>query len=237
MRIEDQVAVLMQGTEYGDDEIKKAMQTELHDRLVQVEKEKRPLRIYCGYDPPKADLHLGHTVTMRKLRQFQEFGHEVTFLIGDYTALIGDPSDKDVTRPILTEEEIRGKRQHLRRTSFPHPGSQENRHSLQFRMAFQVELRGDHPPDPKFHRTAIPQPREIQAALGTRRRGLPARNPLRGHAGLRCLQPESGCAGGRYRSIFQYRYSGPQGHDLARRAAQYRHLPEHPARYGRAWKK
>ena len=106
MRIEDQVAILMQGTEYGDEEIKKVMQTELHDRLVQAEKEKRPLKIYCGYDPTKADLHLGHTVTMRKLRQFQELGHEVTFLIGDYTALIGDPSDKDVSRPILTTEEI-----------------------------------------------------------------------------------------------------------------------------------
>jgi tyrosyl-tRNA synthetase len=107
VRIEDQVAVLMRGTEYGDDEVKKVMQTELHDRLVQAEKEHRPLKVYCGYDPTKADLHLGHTVTMRKLQQFQELGHEVTFLIGDYTALIGDPSDKDVTRPILTEEEIR----------------------------------------------------------------------------------------------------------------------------------
>ena len=107
MRIEDQVAVLMQGTEYGDEEVKKVMQAELHERLVQAEKENRPLKIYCGYDPTKADLHLGHTVTMRKLQQFQDFGHEVTFLIGDYTALIGDPSDKDATRPILTEEEIR----------------------------------------------------------------------------------------------------------------------------------
>lgn len=106
VRIEDQVAILMQGTEYGDEEVKKVMQKELYERLVEAEKEKRPLKLYCGYDPTKADLHLGHTVTMRKLRQFQEFGHEVTFLIGDYTALIGDPSDKDVTRPILTTEEI-----------------------------------------------------------------------------------------------------------------------------------
>jgi len=102
----EQATVLMQGTEYGDENIKKAMHRELIERLQQAEKEKRPLKIYCGYDPTKADLHLGHTVTMRKLRQFQEFGHEVTFLIGDYTALIGDPSDKDVTRPILTSKEI-----------------------------------------------------------------------------------------------------------------------------------
>lgn len=107
MVIEDQVALLMQGTEYGDEEIKAAMNAELKNRLIMVEKENRPLKIYCGYDPTKADLHLGHTVTMRKLRQFQELGHEVTFLIGDYTALIGDPSDKDVTRPVIKLEEAR----------------------------------------------------------------------------------------------------------------------------------
>lgn len=106
MNIDEQVALLMQGTEYGDEEIKKAMGEELKQRLVQAEKEERPLRIYCGYDPTKADLHLGHTVTMRKLRQFQELGHHVIFLIGDFTALIGDPSDKDVTRPILTPEQV-----------------------------------------------------------------------------------------------------------------------------------
>ncbi|MBM3137995.1 MAG: tyrosine--tRNA ligase [Chloroflexi bacterium] len=107
MKIEDQVALLMQGTEYGDEEIKKVMTDELRDRLIQAAKENRPLQIYCGYDPTRADLHLGHIVTMRKLRQFQELGHEVTFLIGDYTALIGDPSDKDVTRPVLHAQEIR----------------------------------------------------------------------------------------------------------------------------------
>ena len=107
MNLDKQVTVLMQGTEYGDEKFKKAMRSELLDRLQQARKENRPLKIYCGYDPTRADLHLGHTVTMRKLRQFQEFGHEVTFLIGDYTALIGDPSDKDVTRPILTSDEIK----------------------------------------------------------------------------------------------------------------------------------
>ena len=107
MNIDDQVALLMQGTEYGDDEIKQVMAAELRERLIQAQEENRPLKVYCGYDPTHTDLHLGHTVTMRKLRQFQELGHEVTFLIGDYTALIGDPSDKDVTRPVLQPEDIR----------------------------------------------------------------------------------------------------------------------------------
>ena len=106
MNIEEQVELLMQGTEYGDEELKKAMATELRQRLLDAEKEGRPLRVYCGFDPTSTDLHLGHTIPMRKLRQFQDLGHEVTFLIGSYTALVGDPSDKNKARPILTEEQV-----------------------------------------------------------------------------------------------------------------------------------
>jgi len=102
MTIEEQVALLMQGTEYGDPQTKKTMANELRERL----EEGRPLSVYCGYDPTSTDLHLGHTITMRKLRQFQELGHDVTFLIGSYTALVGDPSDKNKARPILTQEQV-----------------------------------------------------------------------------------------------------------------------------------
>jgi len=106
MDIDEQVAQLMQGTEYGDEALKQAMTDELRQRLIEAQQEGRPLRVYCGYDPRTTDLHLGHTITMRKLRQFQDFGHEVTFLIGTYTSLIGDPSDKDQLRPQLTPEEV-----------------------------------------------------------------------------------------------------------------------------------
>ncbi len=106
MSIDEQVQYLMQGTEYGDDELKQAMKNELRQRLIEAKHEGRPLRVYCGYDPTKPDLHLGHTITMRKLAQFQELGHEVTFLIGTYTSLIGDPSDKDKLRPILSPAEV-----------------------------------------------------------------------------------------------------------------------------------
>jgi tyrosyl-tRNA synthetase len=105
MSIDEQVEYLMQGTEYGDEVLKEAMKNELRQRLIEAKQEGRPLRVYCGYDPTKPDLHLGHTITMRKLGQFQELGHEVTFLIGNYTSLIGDPSDKDKLRPILSPEE------------------------------------------------------------------------------------------------------------------------------------
>jgi tyrosyl-tRNA synthetase len=106
MNIDEQVELLMQGTEYGDEELKQAMQKELRERLVEAQKEGRPLRVYCGFDPRTSDLHLGHTVPMRKLRQFQQLGHEVIFLIGNYTSLIGDPSDKDKLRPQLTPEDV-----------------------------------------------------------------------------------------------------------------------------------
>lgn len=106
MNIKEQVEYLMQGTEYGDEKLRQNMADELELRLLACQKEGRPLRVYCGFDPRKADLHLGHTVPMRKLRQFQELGHEVTFLIGNYTSLIGDPSDKDILRPQLTHQEV-----------------------------------------------------------------------------------------------------------------------------------
>lgn len=106
MNIDQQVSYLMRGTDYGDDTTWHAMEKELRERLILAEKENRPLRVYCGYDPTKPDLHIGHTVTMRKLSQFQELGHHVIFLIGTYTSLIGDPSDKDKLRPQLSQEQV-----------------------------------------------------------------------------------------------------------------------------------
>ncbi|MBI1276497.1 MAG: tyrosine--tRNA ligase [Anaerolineaceae bacterium] len=104
--IDEQVDILMSGAEYGDPQTKETMRKELHARLTEAEKAGRVLRVYCGYDPRTADLHLGHTITMRKLRQFQELGHDVTFLIGSFTSLIGDPSDKDKARDQLTVEQV-----------------------------------------------------------------------------------------------------------------------------------
>jgi tyrosyl-tRNA synthetase len=103
--IDEQVALLMQGTEYGDQKLAQTMARELRQRLLEVQKEGRPLRVYCGYDPRTSDLHLGHTITMRKLRQFQDLGHEVTFLIGTGTSIVGDPSDQDKRRAVLSKEE------------------------------------------------------------------------------------------------------------------------------------
>ncbi|WP_101774839.1 tyrosine--tRNA ligase [Pasteurella oralis] len=84
----------------GVDEI--LSETDLIEKL----KENRPLRIKLGADPTAPDIHLGHTVVLNKLRQFQQFGHEVIFLIGDFTGMVGDPSGKNSTRPPLSREDV-----------------------------------------------------------------------------------------------------------------------------------
>jgi len=79
---------------------------DLRERLEESRKTGRPLRVKAGFDPTAPDLHLGHTVLLRKLRHFQQLGHTVIFLVGDFTSLIGDPSGKNVTRKQLTREQI-----------------------------------------------------------------------------------------------------------------------------------
>ena len=78
----------------------------LEEELVEKLKRGKPLRIKAGFDPTAPDLHLGHTVLINKLRQFQELGHEVLFLIGDFTGMIGDPTGKSATRPALTRDDV-----------------------------------------------------------------------------------------------------------------------------------
>jgi tyrosyl-tRNA synthetase len=96
MKFEDQIAELERG----------AHEVLIGAELVRKLKRGVPLRVKAGFDPTAPDLHLGHTVLLNKMRQFQQLGHEVTFLIGDFTSLIGDPSGRNVTRPALTPEEI-----------------------------------------------------------------------------------------------------------------------------------
>jgi len=94
--VEEQLALIKRGA----DEL--LVESELVAKL----KRGQPLRIKAGFDPTAPDLHLGHTVLINKLRQFQELGHQVIFLIGDFTGLIGDPSGKSATRPPLTREQV-----------------------------------------------------------------------------------------------------------------------------------
>src|SRR4051794_34815632 len=79
---------------------------ELKSKLKRSYEKEKPLSIKAGFDPNRPDLHLGHSLLITRMRRFQEFGHEVVFLIGDFTAMIGDPSGKNVTRPPLSREEV-----------------------------------------------------------------------------------------------------------------------------------
>src|SRR5712692_6081340 len=79
---------------------------ELRSKLERSRASGKPLRVKAGFDPTAPDLHLGHTVLLRKLKHFQDQGHKVIFLIGDFTAMIGDPTGRNATRPPLTEQEI-----------------------------------------------------------------------------------------------------------------------------------
>ncbi|HMY16359.1 MAG TPA: tyrosine--tRNA ligase, partial [Polyangium sp.] len=74
--------------------------------LIERLNENRPLRIKAGFDPTRPDLHIGHTVLMQKMRAFQELGHQVIFLVGDFTAMVGDPTGKSESRPRLTRDEV-----------------------------------------------------------------------------------------------------------------------------------
>jgi tyrosyl-tRNA synthetase len=94
--VEEQLALIKRGAE----------EVLVESELVAKLKRGQPLRIKAGFDPTAPDLHLGHTVLINKLRQFQELGHQVVFLIGDFTGMIGDPSGKSATRPPLTREQV-----------------------------------------------------------------------------------------------------------------------------------
>jgi tyrosyl-tRNA synthetase len=94
--LQNQIAELLRGTQ------EVLVESELVKKLTRG----KPLRIKAGFDPTAPDLHLGHTVLINKMRQFQNFGHEVTFLIGDFTGMIGDPTGRNATRPPLTPEQV-----------------------------------------------------------------------------------------------------------------------------------
>src|SRR5689334_8968388 len=96
MEITEQLEIVKRGAE------ELIVEAEFADKL----RKGRPLRVKAGFDPTAPDLHLGHTVLLNKMRQFQQLGHQVIFLIGDFTGMIGDPTGKNATRPPLSPEQI-----------------------------------------------------------------------------------------------------------------------------------
>ena len=100
MQILEQLKLLKRGT------VEVFTEAELAEKLTNAAKDKRQLRIKLGLDPTSPDIHLGHTVVLRKMRQFQDLGHKAVLIIGDYTARIGDPTGQNTTRPMLSPEQI-----------------------------------------------------------------------------------------------------------------------------------
>ena len=116
--VERQHALIMRGTAYGDEATRAAMDRELRVRLTDSLVQHRPLRVYLGVDPTSPDLHIGHCVTLRKLALFQQLGHQSILLIGDFTGLVGDPSDKDSLRPMQAEETLNRNAETYRQQAF-----------------------------------------------------------------------------------------------------------------------
>src|SRR3989449_2230545 len=112
MTVDEQLAYLRKGT------VEIIREEDLRAKLEKSARTGKPLRIKLGADPTAPDIHLGHTVVIRKLRAFQELGHTVIFLIGDFTGLIGDPSGNSATRPQLSREEINANAETYKRQIF-----------------------------------------------------------------------------------------------------------------------
>jgi len=110
--IEDQLALLRRGA------VDLVEEEQLRAKLVRAEATSTPLVVKVGFDPTAPDLHLGHTVLLRKMRHFQEMGHRVVFVMGDFTAMIGDPSGKKATRPQLSRDEVERNAETYRRQVF-----------------------------------------------------------------------------------------------------------------------
>ena len=108
---------------------------ELKAKLEKSAKEEKPLRVYLGVDPTAPDIHLGHTVVLRKLKQFQDMGHTAIFLIGDFSAMIGDPTGQSETRPPLSREQVDANAQTYLDQVYKILDSRENGGSLQQRVA------------------------------------------------------------------------------------------------------
>jgi tyrosyl-tRNA synthetase len=105
-QLDDQVKALAYGCEYGDEQLAASMRARLRERLTSAARQGRALRVYTGYDPTAADLHLGHSITLRAMRRFQQLGHQVIVVVGTMTARVGDTSDRATGRPRGSADQI-----------------------------------------------------------------------------------------------------------------------------------
>ncbi len=155
-----------------------------HDLVRKLAKGK-PLRVKAGFDPTAPDLHLGHTVVLNKMRQFQDLGHHVMFLIGDFTGMIGDPSGRNATRPPLTPEQIAHNAETYKAQVFK--VLDESKTEIMFNSDMERaagRFRNDQARG-NVHRGPAPRARRLRQAIRRAEADLRARAALSDHAGLR----------------------------------------------------
>ena len=143
--VPEQMAIIKQGCH---DIIR---EEELAARLEKARATGKPLRVKAGFDPTAPDLHLGHTVLIQKLKNFQDLGHQVIFLIGDFTGLIGDPSGKSETRPPLTEEQVKANAATYERQIFKILDPDKTLVDFNSRWMKPMQRPGPHPPGGPAH--------------------------------------------------------------------------------------
>ena len=203
MTIDEQLDILMGGTAVV------ISREELKERL----KLGRPLRVKLGVDPTAPDIHLGHTVAIEKLRQFQELGHQAILLIGDFTATIGDPSGRSVTRPPLSREQVLENAETYTKQAF----------KILDRDRTEIVYNGDWFRKMTYEEVLKLNSRvtmqqmlareDFQGPRGGRQGGAPARNAVPDHAGLGFRRNPVGRGTGRHGPAFQHpgRARPPEG--------------------------
>ena len=160
---------------------------ELAERLELAKKVNRSLRVKLGMDPTAPDIHLGHTVVLRKLRQFQDLGHKAVLIIGDYTARIGDPTGQNTTRPMLDPEKIEANA----KTYFQQAGkildTSPDKVEVRYNSEWLADLQagGHHQADGLDDRRPDARTRHLRDPLQERRPHRPARISVSADAGLR----------------------------------------------------
>ena len=132
LAIKEQIELLRHGA------VDLISEEELEKKLERSQTTGKPLTVKVGFDPSAPDIHLGHTVVIRKMKQFQDLGHQVVFVVGDFTAMIGDPSGKSATRPQLTHGEVRENAETYRQQAFKILSSDKTR--LEFNSTWLEDL-------------------------------------------------------------------------------------------------
>ena len=158
----------------------------LEQRLREAAAEGRQLRVKLGLDPTAADIHLGHTVVLQKLREFQDLGHRVVLIVGDYTARVGDPSGRSDTRPVLSDEEIEANARTYERQAQKVLDDDPDRYELRFNGEWlDMRMHELFRAGPHDDRRPAARPRGLRDALRGRRADLDPRAAVPADAGLR----------------------------------------------------